>query len=224
MKQAAALLALAVLTGCASTNKDYVALLTAQQAVAVQNAEAAKARYQAMAQIASSGDAASRTAAVMAMAMVQIPHVQLPAPPENEAYKWASILLPAISNLGTGYFGYRLGTTQSDNAAATTIAGYNTFGQMATAGYASLGSTASAGFTANSNIAGLIQAPQPNITLSGQGVIGSGSYAYSAPVTTTTTTTTNTTTTSNSNNTNRACNGGNGGGTTTGAAGGAASC
>lgn len=231
MKQAAALLALAVLSGCASTNKDYVALLTAQQAVAVQNAEAAKARYQAMAQIAQTGDASSRTAAVMAMAMVQIPHVQLPAPPENEAFKWASILLPAVSNLGTGYFGYRLGITQSNNAAATTIAGYNTFGSMATAGYAALGSTASAGFAANtgvatagfnsaSTIAGFIQAPQPNITLSGTGVIGSGSY--NAPVTTTTTT--NTTTTSNSNNTTRACNGGSGGGTTTGGSGGAASC
>lgn len=220
MKQAAALIALAVLTGCASTNKDYVALLTAQQAVAVQNAEAAKARYNAMAEIARTGDAASKTAAVMAMAMVQIPHVQLPAPPENEAFKWASILLPAVSNLGTGYFGYRLGTTQSNNAAATTIAGYNTFGQMATGAYTALGATAAAGFNSNATLGSFIQAPQPNITLSGTGVIGNGSY--SAPVTTTTTT--NTTTTSNSNNTNRACNGGNGAGTTTGGAGGQANC
>ena len=207
------------LGGCASTNKDYLALLTAQQAVAVQQAEAAKARFVAMSQIAQTGDASSRTAAVMAMAMVQTPHVQLPAPPEGEAFKWASILLPAVSNLGTGYFGYRLGTTQSNNSAATTIAGYNTFGSMATAGYAALANTSSAGFAANTGIAGFIQAPAPSITLSGTGVIGSGSY--SAPITTTTTTTTNTTTNSN----NRNCvggggaGGGSGGGTTTGGAG-----
>lgn len=212
-----------VLVGCASS-KDYAAFLAAQQSVAVQHAEASKSRYQAMALIANSGDASSKTAAVMAMAMIQQPNIQLPPPPEDPAFKWASILLPAFTNVSTGYFSYRLGITQSNNAAATAIAGYNTFGTMATAGYAALADTSSAGFAANAGIAGFIQAPQPNITLSGQGVIGSGSYSFNAPVTTTTTTTTNTTTTSNSNNTTRACNGGAGGGTTAGAAGGGASC
>lgn len=210
-----------VLVGCASS-KDYAAFLAAQQSVAVQHAEASKSRYQAMALIANSGDASSKTAAVMAMAMVQQPNIQLPPPPESAALKWASVLLPAVTNLGSGYFGYRLGVAQSNNSRDVTVAGYNTFNTMATAGYAALGSTASAGFAANAGIAGFIQAPQPNITLSGQGVIGSGSYSFSAPVTTTTTT--NTTTTSNSNNTTRACNGGSGGGTTTGAAGGDANC
>lgn len=204
-----------LLVGCAS-NKDYAALLAAQQSVAVQQAEAAKARYQAMALIANSGDASSKTAAVMAMAMVQQPNIQLPPPPEHPAFKWASVLLPAVTNLGAGYFGYRLGVTQSDNAAATTIAGYQTFGGMASAGYSALSNAASSGFAANQGIAGFIQAPQPNITLSGQGVIGAGSYNYSAPVTTTTTT--------NSNNTNRNCVGGNGAGTTTGGSGGPANC
>lgn len=203
-----------LLVGCASS-KDYAAFLAAQQSVAVQHAEAAKSRYQAMALIANSGDASSKTAAVMAMAMVQQPNIQLPPPPEGAALKWASVLLPAITNLGSGYFGYRLGVTQSNNAASTTIAGYNTFGTMATAGYAALADTSSAGFAANNGIAtagfgsnatlgSFIQAPQPNVTLSGTGVIGSGTY--SAPVTTTTTTT------SNSNNTSRNCQGGGGAG------------
>lgn len=221
MKTFLVVISMAVLGGCASANKNYIAALTAQQQVAIQNAEAAKARYAAMAEIARSGDAASRTAAVMAMAMVQTPHVQLPAPPESEAFKWASIILPALTNVATGYYGYQLGVAQSNNNRDITVAGYQTFGSMATAGYAALGSAASAGFAANSSIAGFIQAPQPNITLSGQGVIGAGSYSYSAPVTTNTTTTT--TTTTNSNNTTRTCSGaggGAGGGTTTGAAGG----
>jgi len=43
-----------------------------------------------------------------------------------------------------------------------------------------------AGFNSNAAIAGFIQSPAPNITLSGTGVIGSGSY--NGPITTTTTT------------------------------------
>lgn len=219
MKPALIVLPVMLLAGCA-TNKDYLAMLAAHQQVALQNAEATKARYNAMAQIANGGDPSSRTAAVMAMAMAPMPQTNLPPPPEDPVFKWASILLPAVTNVSTGYFGYRLGITQSNNAAQTTIAGYNTFGSMANAGYNALQGTATAGFNSNATLGSFIQAPQPNITLSGQGVIGSGSYSYNAPVTTTTTTNT----TSNSNNTARNCSGGNGGGTTTGAAGGAASC
>jgi uncharacterized membrane protein YgcG len=202
MKLLIALPAIALLGGCATTNKDYLALLTAQQAVAVQNAEAAKARFNAMSQIAQTGDASSRTAAVMAMAMVQTPHVNLPPPPESEAFKWASIILPSVTNLGTGFFGYRLGVAQSNNNRDITVAGYNTFGTMATSGFAAVQNTATAGFNSNAQLGSFIQAPQPNITLSGTGVIGSGSF--SAPVTTTTTTT--------SNSNNRNCTGGSGSG------------
>jgi hypothetical protein len=138
---------------------------------------------------------------------------QMPPPPESnsdKALKWASVLAGPVVALGTGYFGYKLGVAQSDNSAATTIAGYNTFGQIA-----------NAGFTSNSVIAGQIQAPQPNITLSGTGVIGAGTM----------------TSTTNTNSFNRNCTGGNGAlggnggtGTTTGGAGapgglgGAATC
>lgn len=202
-----AALALALLaTACASTDKNYAALLATQEAIATSRAEAEKARYAAIAEIAkSSPDASARTAAVMALALGGSSAnmlVNLPPPPEADGYKWAALVLGPITNIASGYFGYRLGVAQSDNQAASTIASYNTFGAMG-------GSIERAGVHGYQ----FVQAPQANQVLSGTGVLGSGSY--SAPTTTTTT---------------RNCTGGaagNGAGTTTGGAGGAgglASC
>ena len=206
--------AVALLAGCTSMDKQYAAHLAAAQSIAQANALAAQEKVKQMGEIArTSQDPSAKTAAVMAMAFIQAPQAAIPAPPESQALKWAAVLMPTLTNLGMGFYNYRLGVTNSDNAAATTIAGYNTFSNMASSGYAAITGTASAGFAANtgvatagfgaaSNIAGMIQAPQPNVTLSGTGVIGSGSY--SAPVTTTTT--------RNSNNTTRNCQGGGGAG------------
>jgi len=213
MKTLVILPALALFAGCATTNKDYLAMLTAQQAVATQNAEAVKARFNAMSQIAQTGDASSRTAAVMAMAMVQTPHVNLPPPPESEVFKWASVLVPAITNLGANFFTYRLGAINSNNAASTTTAAYNTFGSIATAG-----------FNSNAAVASFIQAPQANVTTTTTNNTTSNQTTNNT-TSNTTSNTTNTTTT-NSNNTTRTCQGGSGAtggaggsGTTTGGAG-----
>lgn len=234
-------MAAGALTGCA-TNKDYLALLTAQQAVAVQNAEAAKARYMAMSQIAQTGDASSRTAAVMAMAMVQAPNVQLPPPPESEVFKWASVLVPAITNLGANFFTYRLGAINSNNAAQTTTSAYNAFSTMATNGFNAVQGTANAGFNSASTIASFIQAPQANVTTTtttntSNQTTNNTTTNNTTTNNTTSNTTSNTTNTTNSNNTTRTCQGGNGAtggaggsGTTTGGtgapggAGGGANC
>lgn len=240
------ILAPIVLVGCAS-NKDYAAFLAAQQSAAVQQAEAVKARYQAMASVANSGDASSKTAAVMAMAMIQPPQVQLPAPPEDPIFKWASIIMPAVTNLGANYFTYRLGAINSNNAAATTTAAYNTFGSMASAGYnalqgvtnsafASNTGIATAGFNSTSTIASFIQAPQANVTTNTTNntdnrqtnttTNNTTSSSTTSTSNTTNNTTNNTTTTSTTNSNNRTCQGGSGAtggsggsGTTTGGAG-----
>jgi hypothetical protein len=97
--------------------------------------------------------------------------------PNENILRWASIIVPGITQLASVGFGYKLGAIQSDNAAATSIAGYQTMGGIASSGFAS-----------NASIAGLIQAPAANITtttstststtntLSGTGVLGSGYY------------------------------------------------
>lgn len=195
---------LVVLTGCASS-KEYNSYLAAHQAAHESRAAAEKARYAAIAEIAkTSADPAARTAAVMALAMGKSENQVAPPapPPQNQALQWASVLVPALTNVATGYYGYQLGVAQSNNAASSTIASYNAFGSIATSGFNALNATATSGFTSNAALGSYIQAPQPNVTLSGAGVIGSGSYSYSAPVTTTTTT--------DSNNTTRNCTGGNG--------------
>jgi PBP1b-binding outer membrane lipoprotein LpoB len=54
--------------------------------------------------------------------------------------------------------------------------GFSSASASASAGFTAIGNTATAGLTAATAIAGKIQAPQPNITLSGTGVIGNGTY------------------------------------------------
>lgn len=217
-----AIAVLFLLTGCA-TSKEYASYLAAHQAAHEAKASAEKARYAAIAEIAkNASDPSARTAAVMALAMGKgESQVAPPAPPQDKVMQWASILVPTLSNIATAGFSYRAGVVASNNSRDVTIAGYNTFGTMASSGFSALQGVANSGFGANadiaasgfnsaSTIAGFIQAPQPNITLSGTGVIGSGAY----------------TVTTNSNNTTRNCQGGNGAaggngaGTTTGGAGG----
>ncbi|MBL0142677.1 MAG: hypothetical protein IPP91_11390 [Betaproteobacteria bacterium] len=187
------------LAACAGIDKNYAALLASQEAIATARADAEKARFAAIAEIAKgSADPAARTAAVMALALgggANAAPIALPPPPESDGYKWAALILGPVTNIASGYFGYRLGVTQSDNAAMATIASYSTFGQMG-------------GAIERAGVAGypFVQAPGP----------------------VTTTTTTNTTTNSN-NTTRTCTGGqaGNGAGTTTGGAGGAggpASC
>jgi hypothetical protein len=226
----AALVALS-LAACSTTGADpnYVARLEAQASVEraqadVEKAKAAAeaARWAAVARVAETAtDPGSRQLAIMALAIGANrvsdaprqfqPMPALPVTDADRALQWAQVFAGPVTSIAAGYFGYRLGTTQSDNQASTTIAGYQTFGQIAGAGFAS-----------NSTLAGMIQAPaipQPNITIGGSGVIGAGTYtgAYSganagnsglignnnfSPPTTTTTTNTNTNTnTGNTTNT-----------------------
>jgi hypothetical protein len=215
-----AIAVLLLLTGCA-TSKEYASYLAAHQAAHEAKASAEKARFAAIAEIAkNANDPSARTAAVMALAMGKSEsQVTPPAPPQDKVLQWASILMPTLTNIATAGFSYRAGVVASNNSRDVTVAGYNTFGTMASSGFAAINNTASAGFAANngiatagfnaaSTIASHIQAPQPNITLSGNGVIGSGSYV--GPVTTTTTTT---------NSNNRTCTGGVGGNGATGGSG-----
>lgn len=211
-------------TGCATSRVDpnYAARLQAQASIdqvraqaELEQAKAETARMVALQKIGESGDTQARQFAVFALAVAGTngkntsshQSAPLPPPPESTSetvLKWAQVISGPVAVLGSGYFGYKLGVAQSNNQAATTIAGYNTFGTIA-----------NAGFTSNNTIAGHIQAPQPNITLSGTGVIGSGSFT---PTTTTTTTT-------NTNSFNRNCTGGAAGTGTTGTFGaGSATC
>lgn len=197
-----AVIGLAILGGCATgADPNYLARLEAQSSVEklraqadLERAKADTARMVALQKIGESGDTQAKQFAAFALALggnhgggqtVNVP-VQMPEPPvqaHDTALKWASIIVPSATAVASGYFGYKLGVAQSNNNANATIAGYNTFGSIA-----------NGGFTALSTTAGRIQAPQPNISIGGNGVIGAGTY----------------TSTLNTNSNNRNCVGGNG--------------
>ena len=233
--------AVALLAGCTSMDKQYAAHLAAAQSIAQANALASQEKIKQIGEIArASADPSAKTAAVMAMAFIQTPQAHVPAPPESQALKWASILVPTLTNIATAGFSYRAGVVASNNSRDVTVAGYQAFGSMAAAGYNALQSTSTAGFNSNSAIAGFIQAPQANVTTTTNttnntdnrqtnnttnNTTSSTANTTSNTTNTTTNNTTNTTT-STTNSNNRTCQGGsgatggNGGsGTTTGGTG-----
>jgi hypothetical protein len=102
-------------------------------------------------------------------------------PPKNEALQWAQVLMPTLTAVGLGYFGYRLGQTQSNNAASVSIAGYGAMNGIADSGFNAVGQFKPAPFDWSG-----LAALQPNVT---------------STVSTTTTTSTNNCATTNGSNT-----------------------
>jgi hypothetical protein len=131
------------LAGCQTTLDPNFALqlesyrltISAQREVDVAKARAEEARYVAMAQIAERADPQSKQMAILALALggrsesaARPVEVQLPRIPESQedrALKWAAVFAGPTTAIATGYFGYRLGQTQSNNQAATTQASYS---------------------------------------------------------------------------------------------------
>ena len=183
---------LAALAGCASPDM-YRQYAEGQAKIEVAKYTAQAEKYKAIAQIAGTGDATAKVAAVVAMAMGDTgsggsgtggsAQLQAPKDPSDTAIQWASILVPATVQ-GFGIKANRdvairqsdnsttLGIRQSDNAASVQISTNQTM-QGISLGIANL---------IPQTISALPSAPPPSNT-------------------TTTTTTTNTTTT-NTNTTN----------------------
>lgn len=161
------------LAGCATSRLDpnYAARLQAQSSIEqvraqaeLEHAKAETARMVALQKIGESGDTQARQFAVFALAVAgnsgkgsgSSQSAPLPPPPDSNgevALKWAQVISGPVAMLGSGYFGYKLGVAQSNNQAATTIAGYNTFGSMATSGYTAASNIATSGFNSNGILA-----------------------------------------------------------------------
>lgn len=182
MKLAAWICLVAMLLPGCSTTQAYQ-----QYALAIQHAAEARSAAQveqskAIMQLALSGDSTTKTVAVMLLAMQAGAKEQVAIePPRNEALQWAQVLVPSITALGMGYWGFRLGQTQSDNAANVAIASYGSMENIAGSGFAAVGQFKPIPFDWSG-----LAALQPNITntttIGGDGVIGAGTV--SKPVTT----------------------------------------
>lgn len=189
----AALLSVALLTGCAT--QDYKMYTDTQRAIASANATAESAKYAALAEIARTGDSAAKVAAVMSINFAGSNNnrsQQQILPPKSAgdiALQWTSLLLPNLtqfysinanrqvavtqSNNATA-----LGIKQSDNQLATTTNTNNTFANIAGAGLAATSDVAKAGLNATVDVAksGLTAAT----TISGQGSSASASISKDA--------------------------------------------
>lgn len=160
-----ALIPILLATGCAT--QQYSDYLVTHQSVADSRAQADIARFNALANIAKTGDSAASVAAAMALAMGgNTPHPVIQAP-QNELLQWAGVLVPALTQA------YAIG--QSANVAINASNNAARSAEATTAGFVGM--------------AGKIQAPviaapvlpQANVstitTLSGTGTLGSGSYS-----------------------------------------------
>lgn len=96
MKALTTILAVLLITGCASSSTQYY---EAVQKAAEANSKAAQAKFDALSAIASAGDGQAASAAVMALALTQTPSVS-PVPQQSEAIQWASILASPVTSLG----------------------------------------------------------------------------------------------------------------------------
>lgn len=177
------------LGACASTDTRF---LDAQVKAAASYADAQKAiaesRAKSVATIASSGASDASKAmglmALMSQSQNQPGPLQIQPPPTNEALQWASILVPGLTQIAGMRYQFLSSQAQSNNARDVAISTNGTFGGLGASiaasganGLTAVSSTAAAGFTALGASAALIQTPAPNITLSGTGTIGGGSFS-----------------------------------------------
>jgi hypothetical protein len=171
MKIIIAIAALA-LTGCAH---EYAAYADAQKA----QAQAQAAKYAALAEIAKMGDTTAKVAAVMSINGFGGQQQQQISPPRHwadYALSFTGALLPVVGQVYAVNKQSAVAIAQSNNATTLGIAQTNSNRDVQTATSTAFVSMATTGFKTATDIASKIQAPQANITLSGTGVIGSGTY------------------------------------------------
>lgn len=177
------------LAGC-STTSEYAQYSKAQSDIATAKANSETARYNALAAIAKDGTDSARVAAVMALALggnnSQAQQAPIAAPQRSEALQWASILIPSVTQVYSIRSNAAVAMNANDNAAATSIA--TTHGFVGLAGKiqapAANVSTVTTTSTDSHNVTTTSSADQ---SMTGTGVLGSGSYATAANPTTTTT-------------------------------------
>lgn len=114
MKIVLALLLL-MTTACASVDKNYAAMLAANQANNAAMAAVMQEQVRALAKGVESTDPTARAVSAMSLSMLRFSAQEVPRMPESDAYKWAALVMPAITTLGMGYYTYRLGEAQSAN-------------------------------------------------------------------------------------------------------------
>jgi len=140
----AALALAGLLTGCVSTAEEldnHRRALEAWERVEIARANASAKRFDALAEVARRGDTTAQVAVAMAVGgnggLNTIAPSPMPSPPDSEAraYRWAALVLPTATALGSGYFGYKLGVATSNNATRQAEASYGAMATLGTGGF-----------------------------------------------------------------------------------------
>jgi len=190
IKLIAVALATVLLGGCATGYDKYIASIQATNQALVDSAnkqsDTEKSKYMAFAYIAAkTDDPATKQMAVMALALSSkgdsgnvANHMVAPAAPEDPLKSWAAILVPSLTNLGSGFFSYKMGVAQSNNSRDISIASYNALSSTSSAGFNANTAIANGGFATVQQIASTLG--QPNVTINGNGngaQLGGGTQA-----------------------------------------------
>jgi hypothetical protein len=148
MKLITTILAVLLITGCASSSTQYY---EAVQKAAEANSRAAQAKFDALSAIAAAGDGQAASAAVMALALTQTPTAN-PIPQQSEAIQWASILASPVTSLGMMWMQADSAKTMARYNAQVDLASVAADAQTQQALYGSFSDISSAGFTAVGNV------------------------------------------------------------------------
>lgn len=148
MKLITTILAVLLITGCASSSTQYY---EAVQKAAEANSRAAQAKFDALSAIAAAGDGQAASAAVMALALTQTPTAN-PIPQQSEAIQWASILASPVTSLGMMWMQADSAKTMARMNARVDLAQVKADAETQQALYGSFSDISSAGFSAVGNV------------------------------------------------------------------------
>ena len=124
-----------VFTGCASTN--YQQYTDANLKIVEAKASADKARYQALAKVATECDTNTRNMAIMALALSNTQNTNATVAlesPRDPVLQWASILVPSATQIGLRAFDVVTQINSSDNNVKLETIRYNTVNNIAIEG------------------------------------------------------------------------------------------
>tara|TARA_R100000988_G_C4003058_1_gene170460 strand:- start:2012 stop:2800 length:789 start_codon:yes stop_codon:yes gene_type:complete len=124
------------LVGCQTAGMEYY---QAVEKIAIAQSQAQQAKSEALSKIAASGDNSAAGSAVMALALMQSPNMQV-IPQQSAALEWSKAVLPVVGSLGAMWISSDAQKTTARHAMTSNLARIEQEGNKTTALYDMLGS------------------------------------------------------------------------------------
>ena len=130
------LLLIVFITWCQTAGMEYY---HAVEKIAIAQSQAQQAKSEALSKIAASGDNSAAGSAVMALALMQSPNMQV-IPQQSAALEWSKAVLPVVGSLGAMWISSDAQKTTARHAMTSNLARIEQEGNKTTALYDMLGS------------------------------------------------------------------------------------